>query len=113
MTTIPQPTAPKSATITPEEALKLLREQLKWIADNTSKTAIRFSAIKSIEATAPDKVAAHVAQQVPDDFNVVVRKAFMTCESYGGEGHDLVLKFNHREDAYAVIEFLLRAGVVK
>jgi len=74
MTNTPQPTAPKSATITTEEALKLARAELLNITtaawdDITYEDFYRWARNRAqftLSATAPDKVAAHVAQQVPD-----------------------------------------------
>lgn len=38
-------------------------------------------------------------------------KAFITLESNGGEGRTIVLKFNQRNDAYAVHHFLMKGGI--
>ena len=45
-------------------------------------------------------------QGVPEELS----KAFITLEGTGNVGRNIVLKFNHRSDAYAVHDFLLKAA---
>jgi len=57
-------------TISTEQALKLCRDELHWIADNTNQSAFRYTAIKLLERTAPDKVA----PAVPDGWQLVPKE---------------------------------------
>lgn len=62
--------------------------------------------------------ASQDAQPVADRPNAVMAaalppelaNAFVTLESNGGEGRTIVLKFNQRDDAHAVHDFLLKGG---
>jgi hypothetical protein len=53
------------------------------------------------------------AQQVQNkqEVNDALQKAFMTLQSSGGEDRSIVLKFNHKENAYIVHDFLLHCAV--
>jgi hypothetical protein len=66
-----------------------------------------YQKLEELESpTATGKADAASAGGLPAELS----KAFVTLESSGGEGRTIVLKFNQREDAYAVHDFLLKGG---
>jgi hypothetical protein len=78
----------------------------EWVNQRASVLLAALAPRHSLATSATGKADAASAGGLLAELS----KAFVTLESNGGEGRTIVLKFNQREDAYAVHDFLLKGG---